>query len=349
MREELLNEILMILIKKNIDITEIKESLYIVLDKFEIQDRTTEIALTDEDRNNELFKRFLIAKTVKGCSKRTLDYYKTQLRRIILMLNKTVDKITAEDIRCYLAKRQMVDKVSKTTADNELRILRSFFRYLTTEEYIDRDPTIKIDRIKQDKVKKEAFTEVEIEKMRNYIKNDKRLKAIFEMLLSTGCRVSELINIKVSDLKDNKVKIMGKGNKERIVYLNAKAQIATEEYLSERIDKNPYLFPKSTKETFSPGMGMKRNWWKKPKYVHNTDHVNKDALAGRFKVIAKNLGIEHANPHKFRRTCATLALRRGMPIEQVSKMLGHESLETTQLYLDISEEEFEHMHKKYVI
>lgn len=349
MREELLNQILLILMKNGVDISKIKENLYITLDKYEIQERTTEIALTDKDRNNNLFEKFLIAKTVKGCSKRTLQYYGTELKRIIPLFNKTVDQITAEDIRCYLAKRQVVDKVSKVTADNELRILRSFFAYLTMEEYIDKDPTMKVDKIKQDKIKKEAFTEVEVEKIRSYIKDDERLKAIFEILLSTGCRASELISIKVSDLQRNKVKILGKGNKERIVYLNAKAQIAIEEYMSQRTDKNPYLFPKSIKEGYGAGGVMKRNWWKKSKYVHETKHLSRDVLSERFRAIAKKLEIEHANPHKFRRTCATLALKRGMPIEQVSKMLGHESLDTTQIYLDISEDDLENAHKKFVI
>ena len=346
MREELLNRFLMILIRNNIKIDNIKEEAYIILDDYEIQKRTTELITTDENRNEELIKTFLIAKHVKGCTATTIEYYKLELKKIILELGKTIDNITTQDIRYYLAKRQVQDKVTKTTIDNELRVLRSFFKFLTMEEIIVKDPTTKIDRIKVDKKKKKAFTDLEIERMRSYLKDDLRIKAMFELLLSTGCRISEANNIKIDDIQENKVNVLGKGNKERTVYLNAKAQLAILEYLEKRTDSNPYLFAKSNKKCKGK---LKRNWWQDVKYVDEKEHVDNSAIESNFRQIAKKLGLESANPHRFRRTCATFALRRGMPIEQVSKMLGHESLETTQIYLDLTQEELENMHKKYVI
>ena len=349
MQEEIYNEILMLMMKDNIDITSmIKEELWILLDKYDYSKKITDLVVTDNDRNSELVRNFLITKTVKGCTKRTLEYYEEVLKKAIPTFNKTIDTITTEDIRFYLATRQVVDKVSKTTANNERRVLSSFFTYLHIEEYIRRNPMAKIDKIKEDKIQKKAFTEYEIEKMRSFLKNELRIRAMFELLLSTGCRVTECCNIKIDDIHRNKIKVFGKGNKERTVYLNTRTQLAIEEYLRKRNDDNPYLFARSKKNVGEKGASCKRDWWMKKSEVHPNLNVESSYIEAIFRKVARKCNIDRANPHKFRRTCATMALRKGMPIEQVARMLGHENISTTQIYLDLTQEELEEMHKKYV-
>ena len=352
-RENLINDICISLGEYHFDLQEIKNLLYVVMDPYEITGRCTDIAELKQDRNDYLLKRFLIAKTVKGCSARTLKVYRDGLTMILRSMGKTVDDITADDIRYYLAVRQKRDKITKTTADNELRYLRSFFQYLVADELVTRNPTAKVDRIKCERRRKEAFTDVEIEKIRLQATGE-RERAIIETLLSTGCRVSELVGIKMEDIDGNKVLVHGKGAKDRFVYLNAKAMVAIELYISERLDDNPYLFPggvfeKTFKEWRGKSPGDMVNWWKNPELVDSDKHLDMSTIEAVMRKIARKAGVERANPHKFRRTCATMALRRGMPIEQVSKMLGHEEISTTQIYLDLTEGELEQAHKKYVV
>ena len=175
---------------------------------------------------------------------------------------------------------------------------------------------------------------------------------IVEMLLSTGCRVSELTEILLADIEGSKILVRGKGAKERYVYLNAKAQLALEQYLSERKDDNPFLFPKGKMLSEWDRKGLTKedmkSWWKDREKIKD-GHVDKGSIEKVVVRIAKRAGIDKANPHKFRRTCATMALKRGMPLLQVSKMLGHESTETTQIYLDLSEDDLAQAHKKYVV
>ena len=170
-----------------------------------------------------------------------------------------------------------------------------------------------------------------------------------EILLSTGCRVNELAHIKKTDIKNDSILVHGKGDKDRIVYLNAKAQIALERYMSEREDKSEYIFPKCSGNIKDKRINsVKRNWYKYKDMVANepSDVTNIETTVRR---IGNRAGVKNTHPHRFRRTCATFALRRGMPIEQVSKMLGHEQISTTQIYLDLAEEELEQAHKKYVV
>lgn len=351
-RENLINDICIAMGVYQIDLQEVKDLLYMVLDPYEITGRCTDVAELKQDRNEYLLQRFLVAKTVKGLSKRTIKAYRTGLTMILQNIGETVDDITADDIRYYLAVRQRRDRISKTTADNELRYLRTFFQYLVAEELVTKNPTAKVDRIKCERRRKEAFTDIEIEKIR-LAANGEREKAIIEILLSTGCRVSELVEIEKTDIDGNKALVHGKGAKDRIVYLNAKAMVAIEMYLSQRSDSNPYLFPggffEEAAKKRNGGRNSLANWWKDPKAVHPDKHMDKSTVETMMRNIAKRAGVERANPHKFRRTCATMALRRGMPIEQVSKMLGHEEISTTQIYLDLTEEELEQAHKKYVV
>lgn len=351
-REDLRQKLCMLLIEKGIQ--DADTDVDAILGEYEVQYRTTEVAIRSEDRNEYLFKKFLTAKIVKGCTDRTIDFYKKTMIFVFDRIHKTADEVTTDDIRYYLAIRQKRDKISKTTANNELRVLSSFYQYLQSEEIVLKNPVLKIEKIKENKKKKKAFTELEIEKIRDATKNY-REKAIVDVLLSTGCRVSELVEIKISDIDGDKLVVHGKGEKDRIVYLNAKAVISLEKYISERSDNNPYVFCggyyiQNDKERMNKCQCAKNGeWYKDPDLVSN-NHADKGTIEQLMRKLKKRSGIEtDCYPHKFRRTCATMALRRGMPIEQVSKMLGHESIETTQIYLDLDEYSLEQAHKKYVI
>lgn len=352
MRDELIEKLIMWAVRKGLDPAEAQLDFCMLLNNVEITSRSTEIAVLEEDRNEYLLKKFLIAKQVKGCTERTLSFYKTSLIFLLNRIGKTVDDITADDIRYYMAIRLRKDKVSKVTLGNEIRNASSFFTWLYTEELLPRNPMAKIDRIKKVKTKKEALTEIEIEKLRMAATGE-RDKLLIELLLSTGCRVSEVAQILITEIDKDRILIHGKGQKERYVYLNARAQLALECYLNERRDTNPYLFPGGITGTMMKKSGMKHkdygNWWKNPQNIVPGRHLDKSTIEQATRRIAKRAGVERANPHKFRRTCATMALRRGMPLIQVSQMLGHADVGTTQIYLDISEDELYQAHKKYVI
>lgn len=354
-REEAINEIAIYMMQQGIPVQDAKNALYMILGKYEIMSRCTELVEMQQGRNENLLNRFLIAKTVKGCTERTIKYYGTSIPKILMEIGKTVDDITAEDIRYYMAKRSKRDKVSNTTVANEMRNLSSFLQWLHAEEIIQKNPMLRVERIKQVKARKEAFTEEEVEQLRLAARGE-REQMMLEVLLSTGCRVSEFVGIRLDEIEGEKVLVHGKGQKDRYVYLNTKARIMLDRYLAERKDDNPYLNPagKFGTITFKKGATHKKSirnqidWWKNPDNIRD-GHLGKETPAAILKKIARKAGVEQANPHKFRRTCATLALRRGMPIEQVSRMLGHEQLDTTKIYLDLSEDELQQAHKKYVI
>lgn len=351
MREELRQKIMMLLYGAEIEeekINNICDEVTILLNDYDIATRETAIVVRSEERNAVFLKKFLIAKTVGGRTERTLDYYRKTLQKVLEDIGKPADEISTDDIRLYLALRQKRDKISKVTANNELRCLSSFYTYLHTEEMIIRNPCLKIEKIKEEKKKKKAFTEMDVEKIRAACRTA-RETALVEILLSTGCRVTEVSQIKIDDLENDRLIVHGKGEKDRIVYLNAKAQLAIRMYLAERKDKNEYLFPRRVPIV---NIHLKRReqaeWYKHPNCVDD-GYMDKCSIETIIRGIGARAGVEKAHPHRFRRTCATFALRRGMPIEQVSKMLGHNSIDTTQIYLDLSEEELQQAHKKYVV
>lgn len=333
----------------DIQIHKLKNVLNVISNDYQITKKETSIEVYSGNEIDYVVKKFILTKKVEGCSDNTLKYYSRELNNSLRKINKPIKNINSDDILVYLANRDLKDKVSKTTQDNELRCLRTLFAHLLAEDYITKNPCLKLKAIKSRKKKKKSFTELEVEKMRNACKNSKE-KAILEILLSTGCRASEIASIKKTDIEDNQITILGKGNKERIVYLNVKSQIAILNYLSERNDYNPYLFPKmlSIEETKHIRSSMKYDYTNNF-FVNDTEQCSRDAINSYVKKIAKRANVENVHTHKFRRTSATYALKRGMPIMQVSKMLGHESISTTQIYLDIDESELEQSHKKYVV
>ena len=352
--EELINAALPFIDRRQID--DLKLKITMILSKYSITEESTDLIVYEGDVNENMLKRFLMAKAAAGCSPNTLRYYKNSISFFFDRVNKPFSDVTADDIRLYLATRTQIDKASKTTANNERRNVSSFYGWLQKEEILLKNPMIKVDAIKVSKKRKPAFTQMDIEKMRYACKNSLQT-ALLEVLLSTWARVSEVSQIKLSevDLEKGTVLVHGKGDKDRMTYLNAKAKLAVANYLDDRGDNNPYLFPKcayaGNVKRMSSGIPRRVQglWYMKPKFVSADEHRDKSSIESDIRRIGKRAGVENAHPHRFRRTGATQALRNGMPLITVSKLLGHENIGTTQIYLDISDKELEQAHEKWVI
>lgn len=326
MKEKLMRDILgRMMYLDQADRENLRNVIAIVLNDYEVNAATNELVEWNNDKSYELLGMFLIAKQVEGCSEKTINYYKGMLKGFIDKINIPVLDVETNHIRYYLANREMNDKVSKTTQNNERRVLSSFFAWLMQEEYITKNPILKVKTIKMEKRKKKAFTEVEVEKLRNACMT-KREKCIIEVLLSTGCRVGGLVGMQLSNIKGDTVTVFEKGKKERTVYLNAKAKVAIEEYMSERKDNLDYAVI-STR-------GLKP--------------LTESGIELIVKNIGDRAGVTNSHPHRYRRTFATFARRRGMPLEDIQQILGHEKIETTMMYID-DEEGLGLSHKKYVV
>lgn len=359
MREKLLEEIYMALVSEGIEINAMKAKLIIILNNYEIQQRCTEVRVVNEDDISKYIRLFLISKRVSGRTERTIDCYKNDLRRFFREVQKSPLEVTSDDIKLYLATKEVRDGVGKVYLQHMLRAISSFYQWMSKEEYVLKNPMNKVEAIKTPKVKKNAFTETQIEQLRLTMNDDLRLICIFEMLLSTWCRVSEIAQIKISEISEDRetVLVHGKGAKDRICYINARAKIYLEKYLQERNDENPYLFPNCRIGVGNPGQVFsaeckktkyeQKDWWK-TKDLIGTGHIDKGSIESMLRKLGRKAKVENVHPHRFRRTGATFALRKGMPINQVSKLLGHENIATTQIYLDISELELEQAHRKFV-
>ena len=308
----------------------------LILKDVAISEMCTELAIAEQNQDIVMIKKFIMSKKIQGCTDRTIHFYETVIRRAVPKFRKPLKEIDVDDIRWYAASREFNDEITRVTVSNELRTLSSMFTFLVNEGYIQNgNPVMKMGVYKVQKYKKTAFTEIEIEKMRDALTMPKD-KCIFEMLISTGCRVSELCQIKKKEIKSDEIIVHGKGQKDRIVAINAKAQVAIKKHLESQCPKaqaSEWLFPKQEY----------RYTCRFP-----AEHIDKGSVEGMIRKLGKNLGIE-AHPHKFRRTCATLALRRGMDLINVSRMLGHEQLTTTQIYLDLDDESFKQQHKKFIV
>lgn len=349
-RQNLINRICMHFSERVDDLEMLRSELYITLNDYEITNRCTELAETDQECLENVLKRFLVAKAVKGCSERTIQLYSMSVRKVFTEINKRVEDVTPDDIRLYMGLRLRRDGVSKVTVGNEIRSLSSFYAWATAEEIIQKNPMLRVHKIKKQKVRKEALTEMEIERLRMAADGEMQ-KMMIEVLLSTGCRVTELVNIRIDEIQKDEITVHGKGEKDRKVYLNAKAELAVQVYLAKRRDENPYLLPGAKSMRERKGMDRKvsrKNWWMDRNNL-TEGHITTSTVESMMRTIADRAEVEQANPHKFRRTCATFALRRGMPIEQVSRMLGHEKVGTTQIYLDLKEEDLKRSHEKYVV
>lgn len=317
--EEIVNRISVI---KNISNDEIR----IILNDYNISPKCTEIVQTNNTKKAKAIQMFIVTKKVEGCTEKSIRYYMGTLKRFFNEINSDLDEITADRIRYYIAVRSTRDKLSKVSQDNELRVLKSFFKWCSGEEYIKKNPAINIKSIKKEKRIKKPFTETELELIRSAAE-DKREKAIVETLYSTGVRVSELCGMNISAIQGDEIIVFGKGEKERTVYLNAKAKLAISEYLKTRTDNEDALF-------ISKRCGKR---------------LQKGGVEVIIRELGKKAGVPNCHPHRFRRTAGTIALNRGMPLEQVQQMLGHEDIATTTIYARSEERNVKASHGKYVV
>lgn len=306
------------------DIRSIERVLFKNLKNKEIRD----MVKVQPQTNEEALACFISAKKVEGCSLKSLLYYHTTIKKMFSVLNTIYFSVTTEDIRLYLSNYQEKNGISKATIDNMRRIISSFFSWLENEDYITKSPARRIHKVKTGKVVKEVYTEENIELMRQNCKN-KRDLAIIDMLYSTGMRVGELVKLNISDIDfaHKECIVLGKGNKQRKVYFDAKTKIHLQQYLSSRDDDNEALFV----SMLAP---------------HNRLEISGVEIA--LRKIGQKLNITKVHPHKFRRTLATKAIDKGMPIEQVQHLLGHTKIDTTLGYAMVEDENVRISHKKFL-
>ena len=283
---------------------------------------------TDEIGSQELLQKFLEAKRIEGCSEKTLSYYQHTINRMLANIGKEVTHIMTEDLRTYLTDYQKQNDLSRVTIDNVRRILSSFFSWLEDEEYLIKSPVRRIHKVKTTSSIKDTYSDEDLEKMRDSC-TEKRDLALIDMLASTGMRVGELVLLNQSDIDFNEkeCKVLGKGNKERIVYFDARTKIHLQEYLDSRNDDCEALF-----------ISLKA--------PHTRLTIS--GVESRVRKIGKRLDIEKVHPHKFRRTLATKAIDKGMPIEQLQQLLGHKRIDTTLQYAMVKQSNVKLAHKKFI-
>ena len=302
----------------------LKKALINELDEYDIIERSSRC----NNDNSELISKFISAKRIEGCSSKTLQYYNNTLISMLSEINKNIKHIDTEDLRAYLIQLQGDNKLSKITIDNVRRILSSFFSWLEDEDIILKSPVRRIHKVKIDKNIKDVYSDESLEIMRDNIDNDRDL-ALIDILASTGMRVGELVLLNKNDINFNEREciVFGKGNKERIVYFDARTKIHLMNYIDRREDNNEALFV-SIKKPYS--------------------RLTIAGVESRLRTIGKKLKIKKVHPHKFRRTLATNAIDKGMPIEQLQKLLGHQRIDTTLQYAMVRQNNVKLAHKKFI-
>ena len=310
-------------------LNKLKESLIINFEKLDFIMKTDDLKHQEElDENTSMIESFISSKQIEGCSDRTIKYYKEIIDKFNDSFDKSIKKITTEEIRSYLSNYKEMSTCGSTTIDNIRRVLSSFFSWLEDEDYIIKSPIRRIHRIKTPTTVKEVLTDENLEKLRDECENIRDLSLI-ELLISTGMRVGELVNLNISNLnfEDRSCIVLGKGNKEREVYFDAKTKLHLKEYISKRNDNNDALF------------------------VSLREPHQRLSISG-IELIVRNLGvntnINKVHPHKFRRTLATMAIDKGMPVEQVQRLLGHVKIETTMHYAMVNQSNVKISHRKYI-
>lgn len=283
----------------------------------------------DSEKDDEtLVESFIAAKRLEGCSERTLIFYRNTIDKMLENVGKQIKAITTEDLRGYLSEYQNSNSVSKVTIDNIRRNLSSFYSWLEDENYILKSPVRRIHRVKAATSVKETYSDEELEKLRDSCTEIRDL-ALIDILSSTGMRVGELVRLNQSDINFNEREcvVFGKGDKERIVYFDARTKIHLQNYLGSRVDNEQALFV-SLKAPFT--------------------RLEIGGVESRLRKLGMALDMEKVHPHKFRRTMATTAIDKGMPIEQVQKLLGHEKIDTTLHYAMVKQSNVKNAHRKYI-
>lgn len=283
----------------------------------------------DNISSNDYLNMFINTKKIEGCSDKTLFYYRTTIEKFIQSFSDIkIQKISAEVIREYLSNYQLINNCSNVTLDNIRRNISSFFTWLEQEDYIIKSPMRKIHKIKTKKVVKEIINDEDIERLRDNCKNSRDL-AMLDLLYSTGIRVGELTKLKINDVnfEERECIVFGKGDKERKVYFDARTKLHLKEYLDSRKDDNKSLFV----SLYKPYLNLEIS-----------------GVEIRLRSLGKNLSINKVHPHKFRRTMATKAIDKGMPIEQVQKILGHSQIDTTMQYAIVNQLNVKNSHRRYL-
>lgn len=327
---------------KNTIITEIEQNMLRILDNAQLSvlhnvldsvlDKVTilsEATYIDEiDNNPSVIECFISAKRIEGCSEKTLSYYTKTITKALGVINKGIKHITTDDLRNYITSYQNEKNSSKVTIDNIRRILSSFFSWLEDEDYIVKSPVRRIHKVKSASTIKETYSDEALETMRDNCETLRDL-AMIDLLASTGMRVGEMVLLNREDINFNEREciVFGKGDKERIVYFDARTKIHLLNYLDSRTDNEPALFVSLR----APHKRLKIG-----------------GVELRLREIGKNLNIPKVHPHKFRRTLATMAIDKGMPIEQLQKLLGHKRIDTTLQYAMVKQSNVKMAHRKYI-
>jgi site-specific recombinase XerD len=278
--------------------------------------------------NGELLEIFIAAKRIEGCSEKSLDYYSATVNMMFTKICKPLREISTDDLRVYLAEYQKERNSSKVTIDNIRRIFSSLFGWLEDEDYILKSPVRRIRKIKTEKTIKETFSDEGLELLRDACDEIRDL-SIIDLLTSTGMRVGELVQLNREDINfhERECVVFGKGGNERLVYFDARAKIHLLNYLESRKDSNSALF------------------------VSLSVPYSRLLIGGvetRLREIGKRADLQKVHPHKFRRTLATRAIDKGMPIEQVQRLLGHVKIDTTMHYAMVNQVNVKNSHRKFI-
>ena len=326
MKQKIINDVIqdMLPYLNNAQSERLREVMIHTLFDYDVLDRTSE----KEEVEQDYVDMFLSAKRIEGCSEKSLHYYCSTIRAMLDVVDKNVKQINTNDIRMYLTEYQQNKNSSRVTIDNIRRILSSFFSWLEDEDYILKSPVRRIHKVKTISNIKETYLDEDLEIMRDHC-TELRDLAMIDLLASTGMRIGEmvLLNRRDIDFNERECIVFGKGNKERVVYFDARTKIHLKNYLNERKDDNPALFV-SLREPHS--------------------RITISGVELRLRKFGKKLGIKKVHPHKFRRTLATMAIDKGMPIEQLQQLLGHKKIDTTLQYAMVKQSNVKIAHRKYI-
>lgn len=330
MKEQLITEITrqMLPYLDNYQMEQLQETLSHCFWGVQVSPEEETDQLKEKETNSELLDMFISAKRVEGCSEKTLKYYQASIMRLFSTVDIPAIRMRTDDLRGYLSEYQQTSQCSKSNIDNIRRILSSFFAWLEDENYILKSPVRRIHKIKSNQPVKETYTDESLEIMRDQCGCLRDL-ALIDLLSSTGMRVGELVRLNRSDIdfENRECVVFGKGSKERPVYFDARTKIHLKNYLDSRTDKNPALFVS---------------------LIQPFKRLEISGVEIRLRNLGRKLGITKVHPHKFRRTLATRAIDKGMPIEQVQRLLGHAKIDTTMQYAMVNQNNVKISHRKYI-
>ena len=330
MNDEFVNDVLrdMLAYLDNGQAEQLRRVLRHNLSGYEIQRKTDSTAEDVSKENARLTGAFLSAKRIEGCSEKSLSYYRKTIETMSEKIGKGITHITTNDLRSYLTEYQAERKSSKVTIDNIRRILSSFFSWLEDEDYILKSPVRRIHKVKTAVTIKETYTDEALETMRDHCDSLRDL-ALIDMLASTGMRVGELVLLNRDDInfEERECVVFGKGSKERMVYFDARTKIHLQNYLAQRTDSNNALF-----------VSLKARY----------ERLQIGGVESRLRELGKRLALSRVHPHKFRRTLATMAIDKGMPVEQLQRLLGHQRIDTTLQYAMVKQSNVKIAHRKYI-